>query len=90
MKKKSLIWGVYFKMKIFETLLILLMFAFLIGIIFVIIDTPSLKQIGKEEVNCYDKYGSEINGTICYKDVTCSKRGFVGDYKCKEINETKW
>ena len=52
-------------------------------------DTIKLQNI---EVNCYDYYGHEIQGVVCYEKVLCTTRDEIPDIsiqgklpKCKDL-----
>ncbi len=51
----------------------------------IIIDSPTVKDIGTEMVPCIDEKGNPFKDELCENTITCSWLGFMEDKKCSEI-----
>ena len=73
------------KMKLINYILWIFLITFCCFFVFFIIDFNTQKTIGIKEVTCYDRNGNLINNVTCSENITCSKFGFAGYYKCKDL-----
>ncbi len=55
----------------------ILMFLAVIGVMILVIDKMTSKEIGTKEVECYDRYSNEIIGERCIDIIYC---GIISDF----------